>query len=77
MTPCRGNTIFFCSSQQLPCFRLRPLKYFLSFKGTQLASCIAPELQRNGKERKCAMVGAEVPGHLQEQFMQTLIVRTL
>ena len=30
MTPHRGNTIFFCSSQQLPRLRLGPLKGFLS-----------------------------------------------
>ena len=30
MTPQRGNTILFCSSQQLPLLRLGPLKSFLS-----------------------------------------------
>ena len=30
MTPQRGNTFLFCSSQQLPCLRLRPLKSFFS-----------------------------------------------
>ena len=30
MSPHRGNTFFFLSSQQLPCLRLGPLKGFLS-----------------------------------------------
>ena len=34
MTPHRGNTILFRSSQQLPRLRLGPLKGFLSSHGT-------------------------------------------
>ena len=30
MNPCWGNTIPFCSSNQLPCLGLRPMKGFLS-----------------------------------------------
>ena len=45
MTPHRGNTILFRSSQQLPRLCLGPLKGFSAdmvlFKGPRLASCIA------------------------------------
>ena len=45
MTPHRGNTILFRSSQQLPHLRLGPLKAFRAntapFEGPRLASCIA------------------------------------
>ena len=34
MTPHRGNTMFFRSSQQLPCLRLGPLKGLFSRHGT-------------------------------------------
>ena len=36
MTPYRGNTILFRSSQQLPCLRLRPSKGFLSWHSALL-----------------------------------------
>ena len=34
MTPHQGNTILFCSYQQLPCLCLEPMKDFLSWHGT-------------------------------------------
>ena len=35
------------------------------------------ELQRNKDTVRCAALGAEVPGHRQQQLTQTLIVRLL
>ena len=56
MTPNRGNTILFLSSQQF---------------------ALLPELQRYKDTIRCAALGAEVPGHRQQQLTQTLIVRLL
>ena len=36
---------------------------------------LPPELQRNKDSVWCVTLGAEVPGHRQQQLMQTLIVR--
>ena len=41
-----------------------------------LPRALLPELQRKDTVR-CAALGAEVPGHCQQQLMQTLIVRLL
>ena len=78
MTPFQGNTILFRSSQQLPCLSLGP------FKGTVSAQqvldsprALLPELQRYKATVRCAALGAEVPGHRQQQLTQTLIVRLL
>ena len=68
MTPRRGNTIRFRSSQQLPRLRLGP--------STRLVRCF-PELQRYKDTVRCNALGAEVPGHRQQQLTQTLIVRLL
>ena len=38
---------------------------------------LLPELQRYKDTVRCAALGAEVPGHCQEQFTQTLIVHLL
>ena len=38
---------------------------------------LLPELQRNKDAVRCAALGAEVPGHSQEQLTQTLTVRLL
>ena len=38
---------------------------------------LLPELQRYKDTVRCAELGAEVPGHHQQQLMQTLIVRLL
>ena len=38
-------------------------------------SCVASELQRYKDTVRCVALGAEVPGHRQEQLTQTLIVR--
>ena len=42
-----------------------------------LPRALLPELQRNKDTVRCAALGAEVPGHRQEQLTQTLIVRLL
>ena len=56
MTPHRGNTILYRSSQQ---------------------RALLPELQRYKDTVRCAALGAEVPGHRQEQLTQILIERLL
>ena len=66
MTPRRGNTILFRSSQQLPRLRLEPLK------GPRLA--LLTELQRDGDTVRCATLGTEVPGQRQKQLTQTSMV---
>ena len=38
---------------------------------------LLPELQRYKDTVRCAALGAEVPGHRQQQLTQTLIVRLL
>ena len=76
MTPCRGNTILFRSSQQLPRLRLGPLKGAVSAqKALDSPRALLTELQRYKVTDSCAALGAEVPGHRQKQLMQTLIVR--
>ena len=77
MTPCPGNVILFCSSQQVPCLRLGPLKGSLDWHKvlqgptTHLLHCFW-----NYRERKdtvsYAALGKEVPAHFQEHLMQTL-----
>ena len=73
MTPGGGNTFLFLSSQQLPRLRLRPLKGAVS---AQKAIDLPRTLPRKDTV-KCAVLGAEVPGHCREQLMQTSIVRLL
>ena len=82
MTPSRENTILFRSSQQLPRLRLGASKGF--FELTRRPSwaldsprALLPELQRYKDTVRCAALGAEVPGHCQQQLTQTLIVRLL
>ena len=79
MTPCH---FFFRSSQQLPCLRLGPLKGIFELtrrpsRAIDLPCALLLELQRNKDTNGCAVLGAEVPGHRQEQLVQTLIVRFL
>ena len=77
VTPCRGNTFLFCSSQHLPS---------LGLGGALLTRCpskalnldaLLPEIQRYKDTVRCAALGAEVPGHCQQQLTQTLIVHLL
>ena len=82
MTPCRGNTILFRSSQQLSRLRLGPSKGF--FELTRRPSwaldsprALLPELQRYKDTVRCGELGAEVQGQRQQQLTQTLIVRLL
>ena len=42
-----------------------------------LPCALIPEQQRNKDTARCAALGAEVPGHRQQQLTQTLIVRLL
>ena len=76
MTPHRGNTILFRSSQQLPRLRLKPLKGFFELtrrpsRALDLPRALLPELQRYKETVRCAALGAEVPGHRQKQLTQT------
>ena len=74
ITPCQGNTILFCYSQQLPCLHFRPLKGILTWhpsKGpplTRLLHCFWNYIETR------SMSGVEVPGHCQEQLTKSLIV---
>ena len=82
MTPHRGNTILFRSSQQLPRLRLGPSKGFFELtrrpsQALDSPRALLPELQRYKDTARCAALGAEVPGHRQQQLTQTLIVRLL
>ena len=80
MTPYRGNTILFCSSQQLPLLRLRPLKGLFeltqrSSRALNLPCALPTELKRIKDTIRCyAALGTEVPGHRQEGMTQTLCV---
>ena len=62
MTPRRGG---YCS---LP---------FLPATPSSLSRTLPPELKGYKDTVMCAALGAEVPGHCQEQLTQTLIVRLL
>ena len=81
MTPRQENAVFFCSSQQLPCLSLGPLKGFLSSHGaiqgpsTRLVRCFRN--YRDTRTPSGVPLGAEVPGHHEQQLTQTLIVRLL
>ena len=79
MTPHRGKTVLFRSSQQLPCLCLGPEGLFELTRRPSRAldspRTLLPELQRYKDTVRCGTLGAEVPGHRQEQLMQTLIVR--
>ena len=79
MTPYRGNAILFRSSQQLPSRILEGL-FELTWRPSwalDLPHALLPELQRYKDTVRCAALGAEVPGHRQQQLTQTLIVRLL
>ena len=82
MTPHRGKTILFRSSQQLPRLRLGPSKGFFEltqrpFRALNSPHALLPELQRYKDTVRCGALGAQVPGHRQQQLTQTLIVRLL
>ena len=66
MPPCRGNAVLFCSSQQLPCLCLGPLKGFFELtrrpsRALDSPRALLPELQRNKNTVRCAALGAEGP----------------
>ena len=50
---------------------------FLPATPSSPSHALLPELQRYKDTVRCAALGAEVPGHRQEQLTQTLIVRLL
>ena len=68
--------ILCCSSQHLPCLCLRHLKGFLSWQGPSPRALLL-EPHRYKDIVKCVVLGAEVPGHCQEQLTQTLIAHLL
>ena len=72
MTPNWGNTVF----SSVP-----PSNSLVSVSDPSRAldspRVLLPELQRYKDAIKCGALGAEVPGHRQEQLRQTLIVRLL
>ena len=70
MTPHEGNTFLFRSSQQLPHLRLGTLKglFELTRRPSQALDsprALLPKLQRYKETVRCAVLGAEVPGHRQ------------
>ena len=73
MTPHRGSTILFRSSQQLPRLlfelTLRPSRALDSPRA------LLPELQIYKDTVRSAALGAKVPGHCQQQLTQTLNLR--
>ena len=82
MTPSQENAILLRSSQLLPRLRLGPFKllFELTWRPSQALNsprALLPELQRYKDTVRCAALGAEVPGHRQQQLTQTLIVRLL
>ena len=72
MTPRLGN-FFFRSSQQLPCLHHGTLRAFwahtTTFRGSQLAWCIAHRNTLNQWHRQVCCVRTEVPGHRPEKVM--------
>ena len=46
-------------------------------RALKLSLALLPELQRYKDTVRCGALGAEVPGHCQQQLTQTLIVRLL
>ena len=79
MTPPRGNTILFRSSQQLPRLSwilegLLELTWRTS-RALDLPRTLLPELQRYMHTVMSPVLGTEVPGQRQEQLTQILIVR--
>ena len=63
MTPHRGNTRLF--------------SFVPPSNSLDSPRALLPELQRYKDTVRCAALGAEVPGHCQQQLTQTLIVRLL
>ena len=68
--------------QQLPSFGPGPLKGFFELTGRpsrafNLDAYVALELQRYKDTFRCGALGAEVPGHRQEQLTQTFDMRLL
>ena len=65
MTPHRGITILFRSSQQLPCLRLRPLEGLFeltcrSSRALDSPFALFPELQRYKDTLSCVVLSTEV-----------------
>ena len=81
MTPNRGNYSlpFLPATPSSPSRTLKGL-FELTWRPSQALDspgALLPELQRYKDTLKCAALGAEVPGHCQQQLKQTLIVRLL
>ena len=78
MTPHRGNTIL-PATPSSPSRTLEGLFELTGRPSRALDSphALLPELQRYKDTVRCAALGAEVPGHGQQQLTQTLIVRLL
>ena len=79
MTPQQGNTIIFRSFQQLRLRLENPEGLFELTRRTsralKLPCALFLELQRYKDTVWCGALGADVPGHRQQQLTQTLIVR--
>ena len=77
MTPHRGNLPFLPASPVSPSRTLEGRFELTRCPSRALNSpgAVLPELQRYKDSVRCAALGAEVPGHRQQQLTQTLIVR--
>ena len=80
MAPHQGNTILFCSSQQLPCLCLGPFEGFFELtlrpsRSLESPCALHPELQRYKDTIRCVAPSVEIRGHRQEHQTHTLIVR--
>ena len=72
MTPCRGNTFLFRSSQQLPRLRIGTLEglFELTRRPSRVLDspcALLPELQRIKDTVSCGVLGAKDPGQRQEE----------
>ena len=79
MTPHGGNTSlpFLPATPSSPSRTLEGLLELTPSRALDSPRALLPELQRYKDTVRCGALGAEVPGHRQQQLTQTLIVRLL
>ena len=82
MTPCRGKNLSLLLLTVTPSSPSRTLEGLFELirrpsRALDSPCALLPELQRYKDLVRCTALGAEVPGHCQQQLMQTLIVRLL
>ena len=75
-------SLYLCSFEATYALRLSALEGLFELtrrpsRALDSPRALLPELQRYKDTVRCAALGAEVPGHRQQQLTQTLIVRLL